>query len=251
MTRTLLALSPHLDDAAFSAGAALARRADAGWRVVVATLFTGGAPYPQGFALACQLDKGLGREVDYMALRRTEDAHACAVLGAEAEHVPLLEAPHRGYDSAAALFRPPRADDAVAPDLQAQVARLLAAYAPNEVWAPRALGGHVDHVLVHRALVAAAPAAPVLWWTDWPYADRPAPADPLAATVAHAAWNDLPLDLALRARKADACAAYASQLSFQFGGEAALRARLAGQAAERFARTPAGASAQAPTQATA
>ena len=239
MSRTLLALSPHLDDAAFSAGAALAWRADAGWRVVVATLFTASAPAPTGFALACQLDKGLGPEVDYMALRRAEDLAACAILGAQAEHVPLLEAPHRGYDSAAALFQPPHADDPVLADLQAQVTRLLTAHAPDEAWAPRGLGGHVDHVLVHHALVAAAPATPVLWWTDWPYADRPAPLDPQAATVARAAWSDVPVDPASRARKADACAAYASQLGFQFGGEAALRIRLAAQATERFARTSA------------
>ncbi|MBE7218401.1 MAG: PIG-L family deacetylase [Caulobacteraceae bacterium] len=232
---TLLALSPHLDDAAFSAGGALARRADAGWRVVVATLFTGNVAQPEGFALACQLDKGLGPEVDYMALRREEDRRACEALGAEPLHLPLLEAPHRGYDSAAALFQPPRADDPAADDLRDTVADLLRAQAPDEVWAPRALGGHVDHVLLHRAVRMLAPA--VAWWTDWPYADRPAPADPEAATLGKARWSDVPLDEDLRARKAQSCAAYASQLGYQFGGEPALRARVAAQASERFAYT--------------
>ena len=68
--RTALALSPHLDDAAFSAGGTLHALARAGWRVVVATVFTRSVPDPQGFALACQLDKGLDASVDYMALRR-------------------------------------------------------------------------------------------------------------------------------------------------------------------------------------
>ena len=103
------------------------------------------------------------------------------------------------------------------------------------MWAPRALGGHVDHVLVHRATREAAAAGRLVWWTDWPYADRPAPADPEAATVADARWTEVPLDDGLRSRKADACAAYASQLGFQFGGEAALRARVARQRGERFA----------------
>ena len=70
---TLLALSPHLDDAVFSAGATLFRAARRGWRVVVATIFTGNVAQPTGFALACQLDKGLAADVDYMALRRAED----------------------------------------------------------------------------------------------------------------------------------------------------------------------------------
>ncbi len=234
MSGRLLALSPHLDDAVFSAGGVLAARAQAGWRVTVATLFTGGVAEPRGFALACQLDKGLGPEVDYMALRRAEDLHACALIGADAVHVPLLEAPHRGYGSAAALFAPPHADDPVLQPLAETIAALLDDHAPDEVWAPRALGGHVDHVLAHRAVQAARPAV-LRWWTDWPYADRAAPADPQADTVAGLAWIEAALSPAARARKADACAAYASQLGFQFGGEAAMRRRLDALETERFA----------------
>ena len=235
MTGALLALSPHLDDAVFSAGAALAARADAGWRVSVATVFTANVARPQGFALACQLDKGLGAEVDYMALRRGEDVRACAVLGVEPIHLPLLEAPHRGYDSPAALFGPPRSDDPAAALLVSTLADLLASHAPEEVWAPRALGGHVDHVLVHRAVRGALPAAELRWWTDWPYADRPAPADPEASSLAGLEVREEPVAPSARARKADACAAYASQLGYQFGGEAAMRGRVQAMVAERFA----------------
>ncbi|WP_174301743.1 PIG-L deacetylase family protein [Caulobacter sp. S45] len=235
MTRVVLALSPHLDDAVFSAGGGLAARAEAGWRVVVATLFTGGVDAPKGFALACQLDKGLGPEIDYMALRRGEDEAACAALGLHAVHLPLLEAPHRDYHSAAELFRAPHADDPAREALGPALAELIEAHGPDEVWAPRALGGHVDHVLVHRATRASASAARLCWWTDWPYADRPAPADPESPTVAALAWEDEALSAAARTRKADACAAYGSQLGFQFGGEAAMRARVRAMAAERYA----------------
>ena len=238
MSHLLLALSPHLDDAVFSAGAALARRAAQGWRVVVATLFTANVARPQGFALACQLDKGLGPEVDYMALRRAEDRAACALLHAEPLHRPYLEAPHRGYEDARALFGPPHADDPAAPALAEEVRTLLCVYRPDEVWAPRALGGHVDHVLVHRAVRETTPPERLAWWTDWPYADRPAPADPEASTVSEASWTDEPAPPDLRVRKADACAAYTSQLGFQFGGEAAMRARVLAMDAERFARAP-------------
>jgi len=54
-----VAISPHLDDAAFSAGGTIAMLADKGWAVTVVTVFTASVPQPQGFALACQLDKGL------------------------------------------------------------------------------------------------------------------------------------------------------------------------------------------------
>ena len=95
----VLAVSPHLDDAAFSAGALLAGLAARGARVRVVTVFTAGAPNPRDFALACQTDKGLSPNVDYMALRRAEDETAMAALGAQAVHLGLAEAPHRGYDS--------------------------------------------------------------------------------------------------------------------------------------------------------
>ena len=203
--------------------------------MVVATLFAGGVEAPHGFALACQLDKGLGPEIDYMALRRKEDVRACAILGAEAEHLPLLEAPHRGYEDAEALFAPPHPDDPAAPALAQAVRALIATHTPSQVWAPRALGGHVDHVLVHCAVRDAMGGAAVRWWMDWPYADRPSPVDPQASTLDGLDWIEDGDEASARGRKADACAAYASQIGFQFGGEAALRERLAAQACERFA----------------
>ena len=167
-----LALSPHLDDAAFSCGGTLARLARAGWRVVVATLFTRSVPDPQGFALACQLDKGLGPEVDYMALRRKEDAAAMRAIGGEAEWLPFAEAPHRGYGSAAALFGPTRPDDGIVPDLADAMGALARRFRPDLILAPQAIGGHVDHVQAVRAIDAARPAAPIAWWRDFPYAAR-------------------------------------------------------------------------------
>ncbi|WP_207955961.1 PIG-L deacetylase family protein [Rubrobacter marinus] len=79
---TALFVSPHLDDVAFSCGGALALLAREGWRTVLATVFTRSVPDPTGFALACQTDKGLPPEVDYMALRREEDREAARRLGA-------------------------------------------------------------------------------------------------------------------------------------------------------------------------
>ena len=58
----MLAVSPHLDDAVFSAGGTLAGHALDGDDVTVVTCFTGNVARPQGFALACQLDKGLSPE---------------------------------------------------------------------------------------------------------------------------------------------------------------------------------------------
>ncbi len=220
-----LALSPHLDDAAFSCGGTLAALARDGWEVTVVTAFTRSVPNPTGFALACQLDKGLPPEVDYMALRRAEDAEACARLGARAAWLDFPEAPHRGYDDARALFAAPRPEDAIGGSLSQALAELLDP-APDLLLAPQAIGGHVDHVRLVEAILAVLPAGlPVLWWTDFPYAARPLreAARPFAAAMA--AWPEHRAEGDAAARLA-ACAAYATQLGFQFGGEAGLRRAL-------------------------
>lgn len=222
MNRRALALSPHLDDAAFSCGGTLARLACLGWEVTVATVFTRSMPSPTGFALACQLDKGLAAEVDYMALRRDEDAAACAALGARPRWLDFPEAPHRGYGDAQALFAAPQAEDDVLAPLCGAVCELVSS-APALILAPQGIGGHVDHVLVALALRLVLPseAPPVLWWTDFPYALRVGshPARPFAAEMAMLPERAVSGDAVARLA---ACAAYTSQLGYQFGGPAGL-----------------------------
>jgi len=210
-----LALSPHLDDAAFSAGGTLACLADQGWNVVLATLFTASVPQPSGFALACQTDKGFSPDTDYMALRRAEDLVACKTLGARPVWLGLREAPHRGYGSAAELFAEPHEDDTTE-QAAAVIAGLLSSLRPSLLLAPQAIGAHVDHVLTVRAILELRPATPVLWWQDFPYTSRTGkicrPFTPLMEALPEAMLPSDPL------RRLAACAAYTSQLAYQFGG---------------------------------
>lgn len=226
----LLAVSPHLDDAAFSAGGTLALRAREGWDVIVATVFTGNVARPEGFALACQLDKGLGPDIDYMALRREEDRNACATLGARPLHLQLLEAPHRGYESAAALFAGRLADDRLGDALPAFLGGVISALDPDLIMGPLTLGDHIDHHQVRDALAVAAGDRLLLLWEDWPYADRPEVTRPDEPALA------VPLDGWARGRRMSASAAYTSQLGYQFGGVEALAARVAAIREERFHR---------------
>lgn len=214
--RTALFLSPHLDDVAFSCGGLAATLADRGWRVVMATAFTAGVTPAQGFALACQLDKGLAPDVDYMALRRAEDSVAARLLGVEPRHLGLLEAPNRGYADVRALFGEPRADDPAAEDLSAMLTELLAELRPDLVFAPQALGGHVDHRQTVRAVLASAPERLRAWYRDTPYAIRN-PGEAPAAALAAEPETVVPIAAALHRKLAAACA-YRSQVGFQFGG---------------------------------
>ena len=227
--RTLLAISPHLDDAVFSAGALLWTLRKRGWRVVVATVFTGNAARPSGFALACQLDKGLSADIDYMALRRQEDRQACAALDVEPVHLPLLEAPHRGYANAAALFDLVLPDDRVEAQVCAALTAVLAVMRPDVVLTPSAIGNHVDHVIVRRAAEATADPRRLWLWEDWPYVDRSNSIDRFGS-------RGLQLSPEARTAKTRACALYASQLGFQFGGAGALAAQINGQEREWYRR---------------
>jgi LmbE family N-acetylglucosaminyl deacetylase len=226
----VLAVSPHLDDAVFSVGATLAALSDAGHDVTVLTVFTASVPSPTGFALACQTDKGLRPDVDYLALRRAEDAEAQAVLGTRLEHLPFREAPHRGYDSAAALFAGVRPDDVVWQDVR----EALRPYDADLWLAPQGLGAHVDHLQVVRAVAAL--DRPTAWWRDAPYVLRVPDAVPSSHLPGGLAPVLLPGDAQ---RRADACACYATQLGFQFGGEPGMRSALAGMPEPLLADEPA------------
>lgn len=235
--RTALAVSPHLDDAAFSAGGTLAQLARSGWRVVMATVFTASVANPKGFALACQLDKGLSADVDYMALRRDEDFLAARELGIEAPvHLPFREAPHRGYGSAPALFSDVRPEDRIELNLADAFEALIRDERPDLILAPQAVGGHVDHVQVVRAFHAADPPLPILWWRDFPYTVREAgPKEPFRDLFATLAMREIRFDRPCATAKAAACAAYRTQIGFQFGGPEGLAERLAAEGAtERF-----------------
>jgi LmbE family N-acetylglucosaminyl deacetylase len=140
-----------------------------------------------------------------------------ADLGASPVHLPLREAPHRGYDSAPALFAGVRSDDLVWQDVRAALRSCDAG-----LWlAPQGLGGHVDHLQVVRAVAAL--GRPTLWWRDAPYALRSPGAAPSPDLPAGLLEVALPED---RDRRANACARYATQLGFQFGGEVGMRAAL-------------------------
>lgn len=217
---TALFLSPHLDDVAFSCGAALARLASDGWRCVLATAFTRSVPEPSGFALACQTDKGLAPGIDYMRLRRSEDAEFARIVGVhDLRWLDFAEAPHRGYRSAAELFGRPSPDDDVLPMLCERLQAVCTELQPQLLFAPLALGLHVDHVQLRRAVLRLSRDAAIAWYRDVPYAMRtelPAPAAPLA----------LPTGPHLRV-KLDGCAAYGSQIGFQFGSAERMREALA------------------------
>ncbi|MDP9425395.1 MAG: PIG-L family deacetylase [Actinomycetota bacterium] len=235
---TALFVSPHLDDVAFSCGGTFALLAREGWKTVLVTVFTRSVPGPAGFALACQTDKGLLPEVDYMALRREEDREAARHLGAgETVWLDLPEAPHRGYNSAPEMFAGVLKRDEAWRDVAGLLEELLQTHAPKVIFAPQALGDHADHLQVVRAVreLSITPNAGVAWYRDAPYATRNPGSRPSPLLPSGLSEGAVGIAATLEA-KLDACASYKTQLGFQFGGKENMREALTTFAADEARR---------------
>lgn len=166
-------LSPHLDDAVLSCGGLIAQQAAAGEDVTVFTVCAGDSPVGELTPFAYDLHRRWGGAGSPVAARRAEDLVACGRLGASVVHYPLADAIYRRGAAGQALY-----PDAVSifgslhPEEEARVMELAAALKSSlppaaEVYAPLALGGHVDHRLTRRA--AERLERPIWYYRDLPY----------------------------------------------------------------------------------
>ena len=234
--KTILALSPHLDDAIFSAGGILATLKRQQHDIHVITCFTASVPNPEGFALDCQLSKGIPEAVDYMELRRQEDYYACTSIGAYTTWLSLPEAPHRGYESAQMLFDSPLSEDTIENEVYVQLKTQVEKYRPDLILYPKGIGNHVDHIKVISAvnrLRKQLPTISFLQWLDEPYLSRSNTVGLTKDTIENEVSFETLKNLAQTSaqttmsydvtkvwpHKIEACSAYVSQLPFQFGAK--------------------------------
>lgn len=244
-----IVLSPHYDDAALSCGGMIAQRSAASDPVVVATLF-GGQPDPatlSPFARSIHARPGAGD--DLLAQRRAEERAALAILAAQPRPGDYLDCIYRQeqpggrwlYASEEAIFGAlDRADAALEEELAAAVAA-LAPIADCTIYAPLAIGSHVDHQLTRKAARRLLEAGyPVRFYEDYPYAARDAGglAAALQAGAPGGRWQ--PVTVALDRRSLDvkiaAVAAYTSQLDVLFGAGGRATPREVAAALDGFAR---------------
>ena len=144
-------VSPHLDDAALSASAEIG-----GGSATVLTVFT--AAPPSDWPLSnWDLLTGASNSRERQLERYDEDAAAMRLLGAESIYLDQMEQQYRSVE----------------PDLEEAVEQMARTFAAaEEVWAPSAIGGHVDHVLARDAALRAAALAgrdEVVLYADFPY----------------------------------------------------------------------------------
>jgi LmbE family N-acetylglucosaminyl deacetylase len=186
LTGSVVVLSPHLDDAVFSLGAAIAAsRAD----VSIVTVFAGD---PDSAAPAGEWDAraGFRTEGESARARRREDELACAEVGARPVWLPFSDHQY-----------PPASDDDLWDSLEEAVAEA------ETVLVPAFPLMHEDHARLHDLVARKGFADRAMGnYVEQPYAaawTEPGPSDgwtPLAAALPH------------RLAKLRACKRYASQL---------------------------------------
>ncbi|WP_216215538.1 PIG-L deacetylase family protein [Amycolatopsis aidingensis] len=233
----LLALSPHLDDAVLSVGAALAAVAATGRPVVVCTVFAG-EPVPPLSEPAARFHRDCGLGADAVAVRQREDLAAVAALGATPLHLPFLDALYRRHGDGwlctwlGAHFDPGLpAEPELTAEITAEIAGLLRSLRPAAVWTCAAIGGHVDHrlTLATAAAACAAEGFRLARWEDLPYAIG------RSAESGQGRLLTGPISAAHRERKLAAIGEYRSQLGMLFpAGGPAWRSAFAGHAAARL-----------------
>lgn len=216
----ILAVSPHLDDAALSASGQLRGFVSRGDAVEVVTLFAG-VPQPPYSAPAVFMHELWSLTEDPVERRRAEDRCAHRQLGTRAEHADFLDELYRRAPDGDWLVRDDwkRAEDTGGDEqelraaLTAHVYGLLTSRRPDLVVTCAAVGRHVDHRRTRDAVLAAAPVAgvPVRFWEDLPYAEWTSRFPPLPQWAAVGPSAVEPVDDQAWEIKLSAVQCYASQ----------------------------------------
>ena len=143
----MLILSPHLDDAVYSAGAALSAMDD----VIVVTMLAGRPDPPQH--TEWDRSTGFASSTEALDVRRAEDEKAVATIGGRAVHLDFLDQQYGGADLGA---------------LSGAVSELVETHRPQIVIGPLGVR-HADHLLVRNAVLAARVPVPLWMYADLPY----------------------------------------------------------------------------------
>jgi LmbE family N-acetylglucosaminyl deacetylase len=197
----IVVVSPHLDDAVLSLGAALSHAVRHDADVTVLTVLAGD---PASSAPAGRWDAQTGFRTAGVAAtaRRQEDARACSILGVVPRWLPFGDSQYG-----------PVPEDEVVAALRTELQDFALILLPGFPLA------HQDHRLLNRlVLERVQPKARVLLYAEQPYYLRESVGPP-------AGWKPATAALPDRVRKLRACRAYSSQLELL--GDRGLSGRIA------------------------
>ena len=164
-------ISPHLDDAVFSAGGWINEQTRAASPVEIWTIMCGDPKLDEYSEFADSLHRlwGFPDARETVRARRQEDRSAAAVLGATTVHFDFLDCIYRRHNGEwlySEIAVPPHEADASYP---AQIAEAISSrlQPDDQILSQIALGSHVDHVLVRQAVELL--GRPVRYFVDVPY----------------------------------------------------------------------------------
>jgi LmbE family N-acetylglucosaminyl deacetylase len=235
MRKRALYLSPHLDDAALSCGGLIHQQVLGGTEVLVLTIFAGAPRRGDLSEFVAQMQARWGNDPSPVARRREEDRRAMDLLGAECLHLDYPDAIYRGHGSSFLYHTDEELFGSLHPadgDLQSEVAAAIFAVTSSPhsiVYAPLAVGNHVDHQLVRNALLALhARLSDVVFYEDYPYVDRPGALTSTLEALRTRVWESglQMFDQACLQTKIEAIAAYQSQMTTLFGDATAMTLRV-------------------------
>jgi len=220
-------LSPHLDDAALSAGGWIYDQTQAGNKVEIWTFLCGYPPSKELSMFACILHMqwGMPTARQVIRMRRAEDKAAATILGAKVRHFDFLDCIYRrdaeGNWLYTDVFVDPHPSEA---NLPAEIASAISARLKpdDKLICQFGVGKHVDHVTVRRA--AELLGRPLHYVTDIPYYfNTPEHLTPntvgMKKTVERVSRDGL-------ASWKEAILAYKSQISSLFKSQRAMRAQI-------------------------
>jgi LmbE family N-acetylglucosaminyl deacetylase len=220
-------ISPHLDDAVLSAGGFIYEQTRAGMEVEAWTFMCGLPPTEElsDFAKVIHAQWGIPEVKDVITARRTEDVKATSIVGAKAFHFDYLDCIYRRGKNNEWLYSGISMDPHPEDDgLPAQIAESISARIKpdDQLVCQLALGSHVDHVIVRRAVELL--KRPLIYDVDIPYLfnypDELAPKTAGMKGTVHAVS-----EAGLKSWQ-DAIAAYSSQMAMLFNTPDAMRAKI-------------------------
>lgn len=222
-----IVLSPHLDDGPLSCGGAIHHWAAAGEPVLVVTFMTGDPPAGDLSPFAHYQHAGwqLPAREAYI-VRRAEEVAALQVLGADFHHAGWLDCIYRAddagsfYASDEAIFGVTHpGDDRLAEEMARRLAFLGPLESTTIVYAPLAVGNHIDHQLVRQAAERWR-GRELIYYEDFPYVGQDAPVE-LDATPLLISLSKEDIEA-----KVKAIGCYRSQIRFLFDTRAKMVARV-------------------------
>lgn len=235
MSARAIFLSPHFDDAVLSCGGLIRRQVLSGTPVLVVTVFAGEPQHVELSAYATQIHSRWGNATHPTTVRREEDRSAMHLLGAEYLHLAYADAIYRFsqdsfvYSSDQELFGPIHPSEAT---LVSRLAAMVAGLPTSQdvtVYAPLAVGNHVDHQLVRDSLLSLqAGSSQIVFYEDYPYVDKPGALTGALRMLGTQEWESevQVLDEQCLKAKIAAIAAYQSQMATLFEGDKTMALRV-------------------------